>query len=186
MNVQSQIRADSCKGPATTEHFDVADRGRRHFRRRCGLSSDPAMPGNELCRARGAKDVRRHLEHASLSRHPLRQRPAHLRLSLQAVDQRADRDRRRDPEIHGRGDRGKRSLPPHPLPAHHHLGQMVERRTISGPSTPSGPTPAKQLRFTANFFWMCQGYYRHTEGYTPEWKDMAQIQGPDRASAEMA
>jgi cation diffusion facilitator CzcD-associated flavoprotein CzcO len=25
------------------------------------------------------------------------------------------------------------------------------------------------LRFTANFLWMCQGYYRHSEGYTPEW-----------------
>ncbi len=33
-------------------------------------------------------------------------------------------------------------------------------------------------RFTTNFFWMCQGYYRHTEGYTPEWKDMAKFKGP--------
>src|SRR6478736_3545535 len=31
----------------------------------------------------------------------------------------------------------------------------------------------EKLRFTTNFFWMCQGYYRHTEGYTPEWNDMA-------------
>jgi cation diffusion facilitator CzcD-associated flavoprotein CzcO len=23
--------------------------------------------------------------------------------------------------------------------------------------------------FTADFLWMCQGYYRHSEGYTPEW-----------------
>jgi cation diffusion facilitator CzcD-associated flavoprotein CzcO len=36
----------------------------------------------------------------------------------------------------------------------------------------------EQLRFTTNFFWMCQGYYRHTEGYTPEWKDMAKFRGP--------
>ena len=36
----------------------------------------------------------------------------------------------------------------------------------------------EQLRFTTNFFWMCQGYYRHTEGYTPEWKDMARFKGP--------
>src|ERR1700761_4869338 len=34
------------------------------------------------------------------------------------------------------------------------------------------------LRFTTNFFWMCQGYSRHTEGYTPEWKDMAKFKGP--------
>jgi cation diffusion facilitator CzcD-associated flavoprotein CzcO len=36
----------------------------------------------------------------------------------------------------------------------------------------------EKLRFTTNFFWMCQGYYRHTEGYTPEWKDMAKFRGP--------
>ena len=145
-----------------------------------------AMPGHELRRARGAEDLWRHLEHASLSRHPLRQRPAYLRLPVQAMDQRADRDRRRNPQIHGRGDRGERSRPPHPLSAHHRLGDDGRARKISGPSTPSGPTPARRLRFTTNFFWMCQGYYRHAEGYTPEWKDMAQLQGPDRPSAEMA
>ncbi len=33
-------------------------------------------------------------------------------------------------------------------------------------------------RFTAGFFWMCQGYYRHAEGYTPEWNGMAAFKGP--------
>jgi cation diffusion facilitator CzcD-associated flavoprotein CzcO len=33
------------------------------------------------------------------------------------------------------------------------------------------------LRFTANFLWMCQGYYRHSGGYTPEWKDMEKFKG---------
>ena len=32
-------------------------------------------------------------------------------------------------------------------------------------------------RFTANFLWMCQGYYRHEEGYTPDWPGMASYQG---------
>ncbi|MGE0598356.1 MAG: flavin-containing monooxygenase [Dehalococcoidia bacterium] len=32
-------------------------------------------------------------------------------------------------------------------------------------------------RFTANFLWMCQGYYRHSEGYTPDWPDMDKFQG---------
>ena len=41
-----------------------------------------------------------------------------------------------------------------------------------------GADTGEQLRFTTNFFWMCQGYYRHTEGYTPEWKDMARFRGP--------
>jgi cation diffusion facilitator CzcD-associated flavoprotein CzcO len=33
------------------------------------------------------------------------------------------------------------------------------------------------LRFTAKFLWMCQGYYRHSKGYTPEWKDMDKFKG---------
>jgi cation diffusion facilitator CzcD-associated flavoprotein CzcO len=33
------------------------------------------------------------------------------------------------------------------------------------------------LRFTANFLWMCQGYYRHAEGYTPHWKGMEDYKG---------
>jgi cation diffusion facilitator CzcD-associated flavoprotein CzcO len=46
--------------------------------------------------------------------------------------------------------------------------------TIEATRTDTG----ERLRFTTNFFWMCQGYYRHTEGYTPEWKDMAKFRGP--------
>ena len=33
------------------------------------------------------------------------------------------------------------------------------------------------LLFTANFLWMCQGYYRHAQGYTPEWPGMASFAG---------
>jgi cation diffusion facilitator CzcD-associated flavoprotein CzcO len=33
------------------------------------------------------------------------------------------------------------------------------------------------LRFTTNFLWMCQGYYRHSVGYTPEWDGMASFKG---------
>jgi len=32
-------------------------------------------------------------------------------------------------------------------------------------------------RFTANFLWMCQGYYRHSQGYTPEWPGMDTFTG---------
>ena len=31
--------------------------------------------------------------------------------------------------------------------------------------------------FTAGFLWMCQGYYRQSEGYTPEWAGMADFKG---------
>ncbi len=33
------------------------------------------------------------------------------------------------------------------------------------------------LRFTTNFLWMCQGYYRHREGYTPKWPGMDEFEG---------
>lgn len=33
------------------------------------------------------------------------------------------------------------------------------------------------FRYTANFLWMCQGYYRHSEGYTPEWPGMSDFKG---------
>src|SRR5690606_19759352 len=31
--------------------------------------------------------------------------------------------------------------------------------------------------FTCNFLWMCQGYYRHSEGYTPDWEGMSDFKG---------
>jgi cation diffusion facilitator CzcD-associated flavoprotein CzcO len=33
------------------------------------------------------------------------------------------------------------------------------------------------VRFAANFLWMCQGYYRHSEGYSPEWEGMKGFKG---------
>ena len=33
------------------------------------------------------------------------------------------------------------------------------------------------VRFTANFLWMCQGYYEHSKGYTPEWPGMERFKG---------
>src|SRR3569832_1862035 len=35
----------------------------------------------------------------------------------------------------------------------------------------------ERVVFTANFLWMCQGYYRHSQGYTPEWEDMEKFEG---------
>ena len=37
--------------------------------------------------------------------------------------------------------------------------------TLEATRTDSG----EAARFTTSFLWMCQGYYRHSEGYTPEW-----------------
>ncbi|CAN5543929.1 NAD(P)/FAD-dependent oxidoreductase [soil metagenome] len=35
----------------------------------------------------------------------------------------------------------------------------------------------EDLRFTTNFLWMAQGYFRHAKGYTPEWEGMADFKG---------
>ncbi len=38
-------------------------------------------------------------------------------------------------------------------------------------------TTGERRRFSARFLWMCQGYYRHTQGYTPEWPRMNDFKG---------
>ncbi|HRA85777.1 MAG TPA: NAD(P)/FAD-dependent oxidoreductase [Ilumatobacteraceae bacterium] len=45
--------------------------------------------------------------------------------------------------------------------------------TLTATNSETGETS----RFTCNFLWMCQGYYRHSEGYTPEWPGMDRFQG---------
>ena len=35
----------------------------------------------------------------------------------------------------------------------------------------------KQKKIEAGFLWMCQGYYRHSEGYTPNWPGFADYEG---------
>jgi len=45
--------------------------------------------------------------------------------------------------------------------------------TLEGERSDTG----EPVRFTANFLWMCQGYYRHAEGYTPHWKGMDKFKG---------
>src|SRR5712675_1914546 len=45
--------------------------------------------------------------------------------------------------------------------------------TVEATRSDTGET----VRLAANFLWMCQGYYRHAEGYTPEWKGMEDFKG---------
>jgi cation diffusion facilitator CzcD-associated flavoprotein CzcO len=46
--------------------------------------------------------------------------------------------------------------------------------TIEARRTDSG----EALTFTANFLWMCQGYYRHEQGYWPDWPGTDRFKGP--------
>jgi len=45
--------------------------------------------------------------------------------------------------------------------------------TIEGKRRDTG----EAIRVTANFLWMCQGYYDHKKGYTPEWEGIDQFEG---------
>ena len=56
------------------------------------------------------------------------------------------------------------------------------RWTIEAERTETG----ERARFTAGFLWMCQGYYRHAEGYTPQWPGMDAIRRPHRPSSDLA
>ena len=49
----------------------------------------------------------------------------------------------------------------------------TRRWTIAATRADTGAT----ARLTAGFLWMCQGYYNHARGYTPEWPGTADFQG---------
>ena len=49
----------------------------------------------------------------------------------------------------------------------------TNRWTVEATRTDTG----ERARFSVRFLWMCQGYYRHERGYTPEWKGMDRFRG---------
>lgn len=87
------------------------------------------------------------------------------------------------PQISGRRDRGERPRQAHPLPAPHHLGEMVGQGH-PGPSTLPEAIPARRCASPP----ISSGCARAITA-TPKATRMeghGQIQGPDRPSAEMA
>ncbi len=48
-----------------------------------------------------------------------------------------------------------------------------KRWTIEAKRSDTG----EPVRITANFLWMCQGYYAHDKGFTPEWDGMEDFKG---------
>lgn len=61
---------------------------------------------------------------------------------------------------------------------HHEVGSASwssndNRWTITATETDTG----RARTFTANFLWMCQGYYKFEQGYTPEWPGMDTYRG---------
>jgi len=70
----------------------------------------------------------------------------------------------------------------------HDLGQYIRYRQRVTASRWSSDTrrwtvevtrldTGEELRFTADFVWMCQGYYRQDQGYTPDWPGAAEFTG---------
>ena len=49
----------------------------------------------------------------------------------------------------------------------------TQQWTLAGRRTDTGET----FSFTCSFLWMCQGYYEHARGYTPEWEGMESFGG---------
>ncbi|OYU65494.1 MAG: FAD-containing monooxygenase EthA, partial [Burkholderiales bacterium PBB5] len=43
--------------------------------------------------------------------------------------------------------------------------------------TATNQATGEAVQIRAKFLWMCQGYYRHSEGYTPEWPGLANFKG---------
>jgi len=51
----------------------------------------------------------------------------------------------------------------------------LRRWTITAIRSEAGSE--EEVSFTAGFLWMCQGYYRHSQGYTPEWEGLKSFGG---------
>jgi cation diffusion facilitator CzcD-associated flavoprotein CzcO len=52
-----------------------------------------------------------------------------------------------------------------------------QRWLIEATHRQPGQGASTNVRLRAKFLWMCQGYYRHAGGYTPQWPGMAQFRG---------
>lgn len=61
---------------------------------------------------------------------------------------------------------------------HHHISDAAWSSedalwTVNAMNTATGVSQ----QFTTGFLWMCQGYYKHDEGYTPDWPGMGDYDG---------
>jgi cation diffusion facilitator CzcD-associated flavoprotein CzcO len=68
------------------------------------------------------------------------------------------------------------------LGCHIHYGHRIERAGWSGRDRrwtveARRIDTGESVSFTACFLWMCQGYYRHDQGYIPEWPGMKEFRG---------
>ncbi len=75
------------------------------------------------------------------------------------------------------------ALEEHDLAQYISYGQKVRKASWSS-DTASWSVEVEDIatgerrQLNCGFLWMCQGYYRHAEGYTPEWPGMSEFKGP--------
>lgn len=62
------------------------------------------------------------------------------------------------------------------LDRHIRYGQHIAEATWSSEDS-LWTLRTQDSTYQARFLWMCQGYYRHSEGYTPDWAGMADCRG---------
>ncbi len=138
-----------------------------------------ALPRQELRDPRGAERPRRHLGPVPLPGHPLGLRHAHARLPVQALDDaKAIADgpsileyvRRRRPARTGSRSRSASTT-----------GSSRREWSIGGRALDGrGRAHRRRARgssMTCDFLFMCTGYYRYDEGYTPEFPGLERFGG---------
>ena len=182
MNVQTQIRAAAS---ATTEHFDVLIAGAGisgigaayHLTTQCPGTSFVALETQKTFGGTWSTHKYPGIRSDSdLHTFGYRFKPwtsAPIATAAEIL------------KYHGRRDRGERPRQAHPLPAHHHLGEMVEQ----GQSLDHRRRQKRYRRGAA----VHHQFLLDVPGLLPPHRRLhagmeghGQIQGPDRPSAEMA
>ena len=101
---------------------------------------------------------------------------------FQALDARQrDLARRRDPRLRHRNRQRGRHRPAHPLPPPGRAARVVvdaatARWTVEATKRDANGRE-EPVSFTANFLFSCAGYYRYSEGYTPEFAGRERFKG---------
>jgi cation diffusion facilitator CzcD-associated flavoprotein CzcO len=103
--------------------------------------------------------LRRHMGNAQVSGCPIRLRPLHLRVSLQAVGRHPIASAKEILKYMGEVI-DENGIAPH-IRSSRIPAAAGRARTICGPSKPPGSPTKSIVMFTCSFLWMCQGYYDH-------------------------
>src|ERR1044072_6508472 len=174
MNVQSQVRKAS---PGTTEHFDVLIAGAGisgvgaayHLTTQCPGTSFVALEAQKTFDGTGTTHRYPGIRSDSdLHTFGYRFKPwttAPIATAAEILKYMGDVIEENDLARH---IRYQHTITSATWSSEENLWHIEATRTATG----------ETRRLPARFFSMCQGSSRHTEVYTPQWKDMAMFKGP--------